>query len=279
MGLEKSHVDLLYYHMEDISTISDLLNLLISYSREQRASVKEYNNILERWSMGRNGKLELKQDTFTRLKKEEKHELVIKKSKALEKLLSPDVLHVLLSDIEEIIGVSERTSEEQNSLLESIKKSWQKILEQNEHDSYHFGKSFKLTTHFGIGFLFYAAMKSDGNIDKSEFIQIRRNLSDWDNKTARLIVESINFAEKAIAQGSFFNTFSFVDPTVDLAKEEHELLIHIITYLKIELPVSLRVFVFKQIMAIIKADGQITEGERGIRKLLLSSWNDIEELV
>ena len=277
MGFEKNRVNL--GTMEDISIISDLLNLFISCGSGQELTVKKYTDVLERWSMGRNGKLELKQNAFKKLKKEEKHELISKKSEALKKSLPPDVLHVLLSDIEEIIQASDRASKEQNALLESIKKSWQGILEEHSHDSSHFGKGFKLTTHFSIGFLFYAVMKSDGNIDKSEFIQIRRNLSDWDNKTARLIMESINFAEKAVDQGSFLNTFSFVDPTMDLAKEEHELLNRVLEHLKVEATASLRVFIFKQIMAIIKADGQIAEGERGIRELLLSSWKDIEGLI
>ena len=265
--------------MKDISTISELLNLLISYNSGQESAVKKYNDIFERWSMGRNGKLELKQNVFRRLRKEEKHELIIKKSEALEKSLPPDVLHILLSDIEEIIQASGKVSREQSVILENIKGSWQTILEEHTHDSSHFGKGFKLTTHFSIGFLFYAVMKSDGNIDKSEFIQIRRNLSDWDNKTARLIMESINFAERAIDRGSFLDTFSLANPSIDLAKEEHELLVRIIEYLKAESSVSIRVFIFKQVMAIIKADSQIAEGERSFRELLLSSWNDIEALI
>ncbi len=263
--------------MKNLSIVLDILDLAsLYYNQHKQWPTRVYKDVIERWAIGRNEKKKNEQSAFLELADDEKYELIIKKAIILKKKLSPDSLCILFKDIEEVMKISDSLSEKQTDLLRHIKSCWQKELEGYEHDSSHFGQSFRLTNHFGIGFLFYIAIKSDGNVDKSELLQVKRNLESWDNKTARTIIESLNFAENAIGRGSFLNTFSLSDPTMDLAQQEYELLNRVLEYLKEETTISLRVFIFKQIMAILKADGQITASERSIRELLLSSWQDIQ---
>ena len=126
---------------------------------------------------------------------------------------------------------------------------------------------------FALGIIFYCAVKIDGNIDCQELIQIRRNLELWDNNSARLILEAINFAEYYNSRGQITNLFNNIK--TGLSEEEQVLLSNSITYLKENEKPNIRKIMYNQIMSILKADSKIHENERWLFNKLKEIWFDI----
>ena len=266
--------------MKDLSQIISLLHLIALYQGGKNyLHNSQYNIVFDAWNMGKNKISDSLKKDYLNLNSEQISKVILSTAKEVKEILSQEGLYILLQDIKKIIKCGKEAIASQFQIVKEVENIWEKELIQYKHDTTHLGKSFKLTVPFGIGFLFYIAIKTDKNIDKSELIQVRRNLEVWDVSTARLIIESLNFAESAVDQGTFLNTFSISEDSHHIAQEEEKLLDRVIAFLKENISARERVIVFQQITQIIKADGQVREKERQLREKLLKAWEDIEALL
>ncbi len=232
--------------------------------------------IIEKWTLGRN---QLDHDgiisTIHKQNLKECKKIIIDNARLLKEEMSPEGLSILYNDMKDVFMVSGIMSEEEE-VLGLIEKEWtEKGLIKEKLAAHFFDiNKYELQNNlFALGIIFYSAIKIDGNIDDQELIQIRRNLELWDNKSARLILEAINFAEFYNSNGQITDLFKSIQ--TGLSEPEKEILLKSIRYLKENEQQNVRKIMYEQILTIIKADSKIHENERWLCDQIKEIWCDI----
>tara|TARA_B100001964_G_C14122899_1_gene549164 strand:+ start:400 stop:1134 length:735 start_codon:yes stop_codon:yes gene_type:complete len=244
-----------------MKNLSDLLVLLNAINLlDNKSDIKpqeRFKEIYNKWCLGRCKKEEDFDDELPR-NKDGLIEIIEKKSIVLKNDLSSEGLTILFNDIKDIVNADDIVSDDERLVIEKIKKIWgSKMFDLDEvvGTVLQDRSSLDAKTLFALGFIFYGAMKIDNDIDKSELIQIRRNLEIWDSDKARIILEAINLSE--------------------FSNSEQDALRNAIIYIKDKETKEVRKIMYDQIIAILKSDSKITPEERWLHKLLRKIWNDI----
>jgi len=260
--------------MKNLSKLIKIIEYLYELdNKKDELSFQKFKTIIDKWSLGR---YSIAND-FLLKEKNSKHELKSKieqLAKELKENLSSEGLTILYKDLEEVILADGVLSDIESEVISIIKKIWKdKLVDINSIITNIFKDNNIIQNNlFALGYLFYTAVKIDGNIDKLELMQVRRNLEAWDNHAARIIIESVNFFEFATSRNNFIDVF-YNDYGVP--DEEKNKIVNCIKYLRENEVTEVRKIIYEQVMAIIKADSQITDSERWLSSQMRNIWDDI----
>lgn len=255
---------------------SILERMLIDEGEECSGLITE--KIQKKWTLGREYKSLSDGDSahISEIKKEDIENELINILKITKSELTQEGLSILYKDIIELIDSSCIDLNKKDQLKDILLRFWGDDIYNIEEiiKKVFKGENGILNSMFALGFLFYATVKIDGNIDREELLQIKRNLEVWDNQNAMIILEAVNYAEFIKSKGTLTE---ILETTSGLSTDEYKLLEDCIKYLRLHESVEVRKIMYKQIISIIKADSRITEEEKSLWKNLKEIWEDIEE--
>lgn len=265
--------------MKNIDEI--LLSILVAAYKLGNKNTEEnklkFLAIIEKWTLGRE-KLDYDNiaSKINESSIEECKKIIIDSAYILKEKMSVEGLSILYNDIKDVFMVSNVMSDKEQEILSLLEKEWEDkgLIKENLAISFFNENKYKPQNKlFALGIIFYSAIKIDGNIDNQELIQVRRNLELWDNKSARLILEAINFAEFYNSNGQIANLFK--TNQTGISEAEKEILMKSIKYLKENERQNIRKIMYDQILTIIKADSKIHEKERWLCNQIKKIWTDI----
>jgi len=253
---------------------NELLNQLLYFVFESKTKMillsGIYDDTIQIWNLG---KEDFSLDEFK--KYESNNSNIDSILKDIKQEFNPELLGVILKDIETLIDTVNGRKEIPVSEHEVFTRNYSKLKEILKgdyldllHHLYLQKIEFRSTKH-AIGYLYSMALLVDESIKKIELSALRQDLRIWTSNTARLILYYFDFYMHMYSAPSILHTFK---NEITLSDYERTSLLECLQYLNAHEETRMLKIIQEQAMKIIKADNIIHESERWICQQMKHYW-------